>query len=60
MGINKGSFYVLAIVNTLIIYKEMFLDCDRSISVQLFLNRNAKICNNNAKVCTNSAKICSR
>ena len=41
----------------MIIYTEMILDCDWSISVQLIPNRYAKICNS-AKICNKSAKIC--
>ena len=38
-------FLLLQYSSTLIIYKERYLDCDWSISVQLIPNRSAKICN---------------
>ena len=45
----------------LIIYKEMILDCDWSVSVQVIPNRSAKIWNAaSAKICNNSAKICEK
>ena len=45
------------LLQMVIIYKEMFLDCDWSISVQLISDRSAKICDNNAKMCNKSAKL---
>ncbi len=37
---------IIIIIYFIIIYKEMFLECHWSVSVQLIPNRNAKICNN--------------
>ena len=52
-----------SMIRPLIIYIEMILECDWSISVQLIPNRsdkNAKICNKSAKICNNSAKFCNK
>ncbi len=45
------------IISDTIIYKEMLLDCDWSVSVQLIPNRSAKICNKSAQICKMNAKI---
>ena len=60
--------YCKNVFSALIIYIEMILECDWSISVQLIpnssdksakiCNKSAKICNKSAKICNNSAKIC--
>ena len=59
--IQAGSgkmLYDLQVILMLIIYSEMILDCDWSISVELIPNRSAKVCSKSAKICNNSAKIC--
>ena len=42
----------MVLITYIIIYTEMILDCDWSISVQLIPNRSAKICNKSAKSVT--------
>jgi hypothetical protein len=44
-GILKTEHkHQLQLISDIIIYKEMFLDCDWSVSVQLIPDRSAKIC----------------
>ena len=42
---NMIDLYISGYIVILIIYIEMILNCDWSISVQLIPNRSAKICN---------------
>ena len=47
------NFLITRLISDLIIYKERYLECDWSISVQLIRNRSAKIGNNSARICSN-------
>ena len=55
--LNNGNCTEWSAIWCVIMYTEMILDCDWSISVQLIENRSPKICNKSAKICNNSTKI---